>query len=50
MMSMAIVAKTGKPSERETKAVKKEEEKFLKKEFFCLERQITFLGYLFLIL
>ena len=49
MMSMAIVAKTGKPSERETKAVKKEEEKFLK-EFFCLERQITFLGYLFLIL
>ena len=37
MMSMAIVAKTGKPSERETKAVKKEEEKFLKKEFIYLE-------------
>ena len=49
MMSMAIVAKTGKPSERETKAVKKEEEEeILEEGVFFLLRKTNYFSRLFI--
>ena len=48
MMSMAIVAKTGKPSERETKAVKKEEEEEILEEGVFLPRKTNYFSRLFI--